>query len=634
MSHVNGPAMHTSSVVLVLTLFLSSLVAGQVDQKESLLLLRAAIDRQGTLDWSPSTDVCTWEGITCNGANQVITIDLQSKGLQGQLPLDESLWSNLNTLQNINLAQNEISGFVPPQISNVDALEYLSFSGNQLESILPVSWDVLANLKGVDLSGNNLFGDLPEEWSKLTNLEAIDLSGNNFTGQIPASWATLPNLAAASFAGNVELCKDNPNAGDSSIPVFYGPCEPSSPQLPNVNPTYPPVPSPEPAPEPSPVPSPSPEPAPEPSPSPAPVPSPAPISKPSNYIKMKFKAVGLTQEEFNKEINAYTLVMANAAKVPPGWIDVTTTVVENPSRRLLLQATTLEITNTIYTDNSDETIDTLSTAVDDGSLAQALDSLGLILVPESVEFEEESSTNVGAIVGGTIGGVVGVAILGWLGWFLYKRKRDAPLKAGKVGKVVQGEKSGTAMYTTNPLADEDDDAKETGQVKASTKEEFKTYEGAAYDADSTPPVSGRGTSAAAKGVNPLSLERTGSDLSDPGDQTYATPSDTTGPLTARSKLDSARSGLQSEKMYDVPAEIASSDDEGNNPMFESPRTGTTGYDSVQTGLELDSSRRYDTATESAKTSARTGTSMKSNAMFNADQDEEGTNNPFFDSKGK
>ncbi|WPT13198.1 Leucine-rich repeat receptor-like serine/threonine-protein kinase BAM2 [Picochlorum sp. SENEW3] len=632
--------MHTSSVVLVLTLFLSSLVAGQVDQKESLLLLRAAIDRQGTLNWSPSTDVCTWEGITCNGANQVITIDLQNKGLQGQLPLDESLWSNLNTLQNINLAQNAISGFVPPQISNVDALEYLSFSGNQLESILPVSWDVLANLKGVDLSGNNLFGDLPEEWSKLTNLEAIDLSENNFTGEIPASWATLPNLAAASFAGNAELCKDNPNAGDSSIPVFYGPCDPSSPQLPNVNPTYPPVPSPEPAPEPepepspepSPVPEPSPEPSPEPTPSPAPVPSPAPISKPSTYIKMKFKGVGLTQEEFASKINEYTTIIANAAQVPR-FIEVSATVVENPSRRLLLQSTTLEITNTIFTNTPDETIDNLSAAVDDGSLEEALGSIGLILIPESVEFEEESSTNVGAIVGGTIGGVVGVALLGGLGWFLYKKKRDAPLKAGKVGNVVQGEKSGTAMYTTNPLADEDDDAKETGQVKASTKEEFKTYDGAAYDADSTPPMSGRDTTAAAKGVNPLSLERTGSDLSDP-DQTYATPSDTTAPLTARSKLDSARSGLQSEKMYDVPAEIASSDEEGNNPMFESPRTGTTGYDSVQTDLELDSSRRYDTATESAKTSARTGTGMTSNAMFNAEQEEEGSNNPFFDSKGK
>ncbi len=83
---------------------------------------------------------------------------------------------------------------------------------------------------------------------------------------------------------------------------------------------------------------------------------------------MQFKAVGLTQEEFNKEIEAYTLVMAKAAKVPPGWIDVSTSVVENPSRRLLLQATTLEITNTIYTDNSDETIDTLGVAVDDANV--------------------------------------------------------------------------------------------------------------------------------------------------------------------------------------------------------------------------------------------------------------------------
>jgi len=658
--------------VALLLLLLSVAVSAQQPtspQKQSLLLLRGAIDRSGVLStWNPTTDVCTsWQGITCDASGQVTTIDLQGQGLQGQLPLDEGLWKNLNTVQNINLAQNSISGFLPPQMSALNSLEYFSVGSNQLESILPVSWDVLANLKGVDLSGNKLFGNLPEQWSNLTSLQAIDLSDNNFSGEIPASWAQLSSLDAASFAGNTALCADNPNAGTSSVPVFYGPCDASSPQLPGINPTYPPIPTPAPLPSPavvvpspavvvpSPavvVPSPAavvPSPAvvvPSPS-TPQPIPAPPPPSKPSNSFKMTMEVTGMTEAEFNQELKAYTAALAKAAQIPPGWIDVSATTVSSTSgsRRLLQNPVpTLEITNTIYTNNEDETVQNLQNAVDDGSLAASLEALGLTLVPGSVQFDQGSSTNVGAIVGGVIGGVAAVCLIGLLVWYLMKRRRDAPLKAGKVGKVVQGEKSGTAMYTSNPLAVEEGEPQ--ADVTASKKEEFKMYESGMYDNDSTPRDGGsaRGTRPAPKGVNPLSLERTGSDLSDPDSQRYATPSDTTGPLTARSRLDSARSGLQSNPAFATPREVmdSSSDDEGNNPMFmKSARTEASDYGSAQaSGLELDSSRRYETATESGRTTARTGTSMQSNAMFNADQDEDGAaaggagNNPIFSQKGK
>ena len=210
-------------------------------QTTSLLLLRGAIDGNGALaTWKPTEDVCTsWEGITCDGSGKVTAIDLQGKGLEGQIPLDEGLWSNLNALQNFNVAENSLSGFLPPQMSVLSDLEYLSVASNQLESVLPGSWEALTNVKGIDASGNGLYGDLPSQWSNLSSLEAIDLSDNNLSGTIPESWAGLGGLQAASLAGNTQLCADNPDAGtDTEVPVYYGPCDASSPPLPNINPDY------------------------------------------------------------------------------------------------------------------------------------------------------------------------------------------------------------------------------------------------------------------------------------------------------------------------------------------------------------------------------------------------------------
>lgn len=49
-------------------------------QKENLLLLKAAIDPDNLLNWSPATDVCTqWEGVTCNAQGLVQEITLMDK---------------------------------------------------------------------------------------------------------------------------------------------------------------------------------------------------------------------------------------------------------------------------------------------------------------------------------------------------------------------------------------------------------------------------------------------------------------------------------------------------------------------------------------------------------------------------
>ena len=76
----------------------------------ALLLLGAAMDPSGTvLNWTTSTDFCTsWVGITCGQGGLVQEIVLMEAGLDGQLPLDELLWKDLNTMQNLNLFGNKL----------------------------------------------------------------------------------------------------------------------------------------------------------------------------------------------------------------------------------------------------------------------------------------------------------------------------------------------------------------------------------------------------------------------------------------------------------------------------------------------------------------------------------------------
>eukprot|EP00890_Picochlorum_soloecismus_P001491 jgi/Picsp_1/2342/NSC_05805-R1_surface antigen protein 2 len=649
------------SAACVLLLLGGQQVYGQTtatdsEQQDALLLLRAAIDRKGALvdDWIPSKDVCEWTGITCGANGEVVVIDLQDKGLEGQLPLDEGLWSSLSSVKNINLANNAIDGFLPPQMSAVTSLEYIALRDNNLESVLPVSWESLSSLKGVDLSGNKLFGDLPPEWSQLVELQSVDLSSNQFTGAIPESWNSFPNLVAASLANNEGLCKDNADDTSTDIPIFYGPCDAESPQLPDVNPTYPPAPvlSPPPAPSPDavspspvvespspaedspppipilrPPPAQSPSPAEEsPSPSPEP-PVPVPGTRPSTSLELNFIVDGVTETEFYNVQSQFTASIAKAAGVPPEWAEVDEVeAVSSSARRLLQDPSSLQTYNTIYSNDLDESESMIKASVADGSLAESLREIGMILVPDSVEISQDSSssTNVGAIVGGVVGGVCGLILILAVIWFIVKKKKSAPLKAEKVGKIVEGQKTGQPMFVENTAFEESDDAP---KMKESTKEEFKMHQSAAFRSDVS-----EGTPRDSL-VGGVAMERSQSDLSDADGMVY-TPSDVSGAQTSRSRLDSARSGLKSNPAFATPREIAdteSSDEEPMNPMFAKESVQTARSSAPSDGLEIDSSRRYESANESQKTSARTGFS---NAFFNAEDDDGNDANPLFDKKQK
>jgi hypothetical protein len=96
-------------------------------------------------------------------------------------------------LRSIKLDFNAISGRVPAIIGRLSNLEYLSIQSAKLQGSLPVEINLLTNLKTLNLVANLLTSALPN-LSPLTNLSGLMLAENHFTGRIADSFTNLSSL--------------------------------------------------------------------------------------------------------------------------------------------------------------------------------------------------------------------------------------------------------------------------------------------------------------------------------------------------------------------------------------------------------------------------------------------------------
>ncbi|XP_010472587.1 PREDICTED: probably inactive leucine-rich repeat receptor-like protein kinase At2g25790 [Camelina sativa] len=194
---------HHQPPYLITTLFFLFLNFSCLHANELELLLSFKASIQDPLrhlsSWS-TNDVCLWNGIVCNNFSRVVSLDLSTKNISGQIL--NSTTFRLPFLRAINLSNNNLSGPIPHDIftTSSPSLRYLNLSNNNFSGSIPRGF--LPNLYTLDLSNNMLTGEIYDDIGFFSNLRVLDLGGNVLTGHVPTYLGNLSRLEFLTLASN------------------------------------------------------------------------------------------------------------------------------------------------------------------------------------------------------------------------------------------------------------------------------------------------------------------------------------------------------------------------------------------------------------------------------------------------
>jgi len=150
--------------------------------------------------WLSDESECLWYGVTCNGYNIVVNLDLRSNDLSGSIP---SEIGELRGLESLTLSDNRINGLIPQEIEKLEALETLNISHNALKEKIPIQIFNLHSLIELDLSFNTLSGRISNDIGELKNILRMDLSNNLFSDQLPDQIYNLKKILSLSLSNNL-----------------------------------------------------------------------------------------------------------------------------------------------------------------------------------------------------------------------------------------------------------------------------------------------------------------------------------------------------------------------------------------------------------------------------------------------
>jgi hypothetical protein len=147
--------------------------------------------------WLADKTPCNWIGVTCQ-QQHVVEVQLAYNQLSGSLPPEIG---NLTHLRQLYLDGNQLNGPVPAEIGSLSRLQVLRLSANQFNTI-PTELSNLSNLLELDLSRNQINGNIPSGLGNLSILRYLGLNTNQFTGEIPSELGDLTNLSHLNLANN------------------------------------------------------------------------------------------------------------------------------------------------------------------------------------------------------------------------------------------------------------------------------------------------------------------------------------------------------------------------------------------------------------------------------------------------
>lgn len=136
--------------------------------------------------WLVDCDYCNWYGVTCDGNQNVIGLNLQNNNLSGTLPPSIC---QLGFLQNLILNENLIGGDIPSCLGQLSSLIRLVLNTNNFTGPIPAFTNT-PSLITLQLAANELTGTLPSSLGNLSLL-AFAVNDNNLTGCFDANLSSL-----------------------------------------------------------------------------------------------------------------------------------------------------------------------------------------------------------------------------------------------------------------------------------------------------------------------------------------------------------------------------------------------------------------------------------------------------------
>lgn len=112
----------------------------------------------------------------------------------------------------LQLAGNQLSGKLSPDIGKLHNFSMVHLGFNQFDGKLPLQFDQLP-LIVLNLTRNNFSGEIPSEFGNIKCLQNLDLSYNNFSGPFPASFNNLTELSKLNISYNPLVSGIIPSTG-------------------------------------------------------------------------------------------------------------------------------------------------------------------------------------------------------------------------------------------------------------------------------------------------------------------------------------------------------------------------------------------------------------------------------------
>ncbi|KAI3891648.1 hypothetical protein MKW92_038380 [Papaver armeniacum] len=191
-----------------------SLISSEFSIRSSFLSKRSS--------WHLNTDCCSsWQGVKCDRAGHVISLDLSGEHIVGGLNDSSSLF-NFQYIKRLNLAGNPFGSYmgtpIPSGLGRLVSLNYLNLSFSGFAGQVPIDISYMTKLVTLDLSDlfgpSNLILRDPDFKTLTRNLSGLEnsLISCGLYGKFPARILQLQTLRSLDLSFNDDL--------QGSIPEF------------------------------------------------------------------------------------------------------------------------------------------------------------------------------------------------------------------------------------------------------------------------------------------------------------------------------------------------------------------------------------------------------------------------------